>query len=142
MTGADRRVFLAFDFGSHSIGVAAGSAVNGLPTPLAAIRVLRSGPDWNGIEKLVREWDPAGFVVGLALNGRGEDTDSSRSARKFGNRLRERYNRPVHWIDETLSTEVARRALHESQPGKRARKGDIDNAAAALILESFLNAQR
>lgn len=142
MTGADRRVFLAFDFGSHSIGVAAAGAFNGLATPLRAIRVLRSGPDWDGIEKLVREWEPTAFVVGLALNAEGEDTAMSRKAREFGLRLRERYNRPVQWIDETLTTEAARRVLRESQPAHKARKQDIDSTAAALILESFLNTQR
>lgn len=142
MTGDRRGILLAFDYGSHSIGVAAGSEVNGLPTPLSAVRVLRSGPDWAGIEKLVREWDPSGFVVGLALNSQGEDTPSSRKARKFGHRLGARYNRPVHWIDETLSTEAARRVLRESDPDRKRGKGDLDNTAAALILESFLNARR
>lgn len=142
MSGAERGILLAFDYGSQSIGVAAGSRANDHPTPLTAVRVLRSGPDWAGIGKLVREWEPAGFVVGLALNARGEDTPASRRARRFGNQLGERYNRPVHWIDETLSTEAARRALRESDPGRRRGKGEIDNAAAALILESFLNNQR
>lgn len=141
MTGASGSIFLAFDFGSQSIGVAVGSRANGLPTPLSAVRVFHSGPDWNRINELVKEWDPAGFVVGLAYNARGEHTVLSRRAAKFGRRVGERYNRPVHWIDETLSTVAARRALHESQPERRLRKEDIDATAAALILESFLNGQ-
>ena len=140
MTGAGRRVFLAFDFGSHSIGVAAGGGPGGLGTPLSAIPVARSGLRWEGIEKLVREWEPAGFVVGLALDSRGEDTAASREARRFGAGLRERYNRPVHFMDETLSTEAARGALRHSRPDRKVRKADIDNAAAVLILESFLRA--
>lgn len=142
MTGASGTRFLAFDFGSHSIGAAAGSRGSGHTTPLSVIRVFRSGPDWDGIDKLVKEWDPDAFVVGLAYNARGEHTVASRRAAKFGRRLGERYNRPVHWVDETLSTEAARRALHESSPERRPRKADIDNTAAALILESFLNTQQ
>lgn len=142
MTGPGGSTLLAFDFGSQSIGVAAGSRVNGMATPLAVIRVFRSGVDWDGIDKLVNEWDPGGFVVGLAYNAGGEHTVMSRKAEKFGRRLGERYKRPVHWIDETLSTEAARRALHDSEPERRLRKADIDAAAAALILESYLNAQR
>lgn len=142
MTRVQVSTYLAFDFGTQSIGVAAGSRANGHPTPLSGIRVFRSGPDWNGIDKLVEEWEPAAFVVGLAYNARGEHTVMSRRAAKFGRRLRERYNRPVHWIDETLSTEAARRALRESEPDRRRRKEDIDSAAAALILESFLSTQR
>lgn len=142
MTKAGRRAFLAFDFGTHSIGVAAGGGLDGFGTPLSAVPVARSGPDWAGIEKLVKEWDPAGFVVGLALNARGEDTTASRRARRFGARLRERYNRPVYWIDETLTTEAARRVLRDSRPDRKPRKADIDNAAAVLILESFLGARQ
>lgn len=142
MTGPGGSTLLGFDFGSQSIGVAAGSGVNGLATPLSVIRVFRSGADWDGIDKLVKEWEPEGFVVGLALNASGEHTDMSRKAEKFGRRLGERYNRPVHWIDETLSTEAARRALHESGPERRLRKEDVDTTAAALILESYLNAHR
>lgn len=142
MTGTGRSTLLAFDFGSQSIGVAAGSVTNGLPTPLSAVRASRSGPDWQEVDRIVAEWSPAGFVVGLALNARGEETDSSRRARKFGRRLAERYNRPVHWIDETLSTEAARRALRDADAGRAPRKRDVDSAAAALILESFLHAQQ
>lgn len=142
MTGAAGSTLLAFDFGSQSIGVAAGSRRGGVPTPLSVIRVFRSGPDWAGIDELVEEWDPESFVVGLAYTASGEHTVLSRRAAKFGRRLQERYNRPVHWIDETLTTEAARRALHASEPDRRPRKAAIDNTAAALILESYLNAQR
>jgi len=142
LTGERGGAFLAFDFGSQSIGVAAGTPGGGLATPLSAVRVFRSGPDWPAIDQLVAEWHPPGFAVGLAFNAQGEDTEMSRRARKFGHRLRQRYNRPVHWIDETLSTEAARRALHRSERSRSPKKQDIDNAAAALILESFLDSQR
>jgi putative Holliday junction resolvase len=142
LSGANRDTFLAFDFGSQSIGVATGSGDGGLATPLSAVRVFRSGPDWNDIDRMVEEWKPVAFVVGLALNARGEHTSSSLKAQEFGRRLGQRYNRPVHWMNETLSTEAARRALQGTDPGRRPRKADIDNAAAALILESFLDSQR
>lgn len=133
---------LAFDFGSQSIGVAAGTPGNGVATPLSTIRAFRSGPDWDSIDRLVQEWQPAAFVVGQAWNARGGHTAMSRRAARFGGRLKQRYHRPVHWVDETLSTEAARQSLRESGPERRPRKEDIDKTAAALILESYLNAQR
>ena len=142
MTGEAPRTFLAFDFGSQSIGVAAGGPASGVATPLSVVRVHRSGPDWAAIDELVREWNPVGFVVGLALNAAGEQTASSRAARRFGERLHRRYQRPVHWVDETLSTEAARRVLRETGGNRKPRKGDIDNTAAALILDSFIGQQR
>lgn len=142
MSGSPGNLYLAFDFGSQSIGVAAGSATGGAPTPLSVVRVFRSGPDWNAIDKLVNEWRPAGLVVGIALNWRGEDTPFSGRARRFGHQLGRRYRLPVHWVDETLTTEAARQALRAVDSTARTRKPDIDNAAAALILESFLEARQ
>lgn len=143
MSGTPGSLYLAFDFGSQSIGVAAGSDTGGVPTPLSVVRVFRTGPDWTAIGKLVDEWQPAGFVVGVALDATGGDTAISRQARRFGRRLEQRYGRPVHWVDETLSTEAARQALRAvAPPGGRPRKAAIDNTAAALILESFLESRR
>jgi len=142
LSGSPCNLYLAFDFGSQSIGVAAGSETGGAPTPLSVVRVFRSGPDWNVIDKLVNEWRPAGLVVGVALNCRGEDTLFSRRARRFGHQLEERYRLPVHWVDETLTTEAARQALRAVDSTDRPRKPDIDNTAAALILESFLEARQ
>lgn len=142
MTGPHQGSFLAFDYGSQSIGTATGSAASGLASPLSAVRVFRSGPDWQAIDTAVAEWQPDAFVVGVALNAQREDTVMSRRARKFGRQLEQRYNRPIHWVDETLSTEAARRALRHHEGGGTPRKTDIDRTAAALILESFLDSQR
>lgn len=138
MSASKGSLYLAFDFGSQSIGIAAGSVAGGVPTPLSVVRVHRSGPDWVAIGRLVEEWQPAGFVVGVALNREGRDTPISRRAQRFGRQLQQRYGIPVHWVDETLTTEAARRALHVATAGGRPGKADIDNTAAALILESFL----
>lgn len=142
MSGTPGSLYLAFDFGSQSIGVAAGSPLGGVPTPLSVVHAARSGPDWPAIDKLVAEWEPAGFVVGVALNAEGEQTRISNRARRFGRQLEARYRKPVHWVDETLTTEAARQALQVSKPAGRRRKADIDNTAAALILESFLEDRR
>jgi len=130
---------LAFDFGSKSIGVAAATADHGLATPLRAVRVFRAGPDWAAIDGLVAEWGPDALVVGLPLDTEGGHTPMSLRARKFGRRLAQRYNLQVNWIDETLSTSAARGALRAGTGGRRPGKGELDNTAAALILESFLS---
>lgn len=142
MTGATGSTFLGFDFGSQSIGIAVASRPSGMATPLSAVHMSRSGPDWAGIDALVADWQPAAFVVGLALNATGEQTPMGRRAAKFGRRLQGRYGRPVHWVDETLSTEAARHALRAARPRRRPRKADIDNTAAALILERFFGASQ
>lgn len=134
----DGLTYLAFDYGTQSIGVAVGQTITGLAQALSSVRVYRSGPDWNKISELVHEWHPAGLVVGLPLNSNNQQTASSLKAQKFGKELQLRYNIPINWINETLTTETARRLLHDQSSG-RLSKHKIDNAAAALILQSFLD---
>ena len=49
---------LAFDFGTKSIGVAVGQRITGTARPLPAIKAQDGTPDWNLIERLLKEWQP------------------------------------------------------------------------------------
>jgi len=59
---------LAFDFGTKSIGVAVGQRITGTARPLTALKANDGTPDWNLIERLLKEWQPDEAVVGLPLN--------------------------------------------------------------------------
>ena len=59
---------LAFDFGTKSIGVAVGQRITGTARPLPALKAQDGKPDWNIIEKLLKEWQPEAVIVGLPLN--------------------------------------------------------------------------
>ncbi len=59
---------LAFDFGTKSIGVAVGQRITGTARPLPAIKAQDGTPDWNIIERLLKEWQPDEIIVGLPLN--------------------------------------------------------------------------
>ena len=59
---------LAFDFGTKSIGVAVGQRITGTARPLPAIKAQDGTPDWNLIERLLKEWQPDEIIVGLPLN--------------------------------------------------------------------------
>ena len=131
---------LGFDHGTKFIGVAVGSTLTRAARPLATLPVARSGqPDWAALTRLVEEWRPRALVVGLPLNM--DDTPSPRTAaaQKFGNRLKARYNLPVHMVDERLTTVLARQALHETGVSGRRQKPKLDAQAASIILQSFLH---
>lgn len=131
---------LGFDYGTKFIGVAVGSTLTRAARPLATLPVARSGqPDWAALTRLVEEWRPRTLVVGLPLNM--DDTPNRRTAaaQKFGNRLKARYNLPVHMVDERLTTVRARNVLTEAGVSGKRQKPKLDAYAAGLILQSFLH---
>ena len=131
--------FLAFDYGEKYIGVAAGSRHTRQAQALTTLRGSAKNPDWVGISRLIEEWRPDALVVGLPLNMDGSDNPMTRAARAFGQRLQDRYNLPVHMVDERLSTLAARDILNEAGVPMRRHKARLDQLAAQTILQAFLN---
>lgn len=131
--------YLAFDYGEKYIGVAVGSRHTGLAEPVTTLRGSAKNPDWVRISKLIEQWRPGGLVVGLPLSMDGSANPMTHAARAFGERLRERYNLPVHMVDERLSTLAARDILNEAGVPMRRHKSRLDQVAAQTILQAFLN---
>lgn len=126
---------LAFDLGTRFLGVAVGQSVTGTATPLPCLKMRHGGPPWDAIGKLLDEWQPAHLVVGLPLNMDGSESEMSRMARRFANRLHGRYGLPVSSQDERLSSFEAKQKMG-SNP---AQGGDVDSLAASIILEHWLS---
>ena len=133
------RVFLAFDYGEKYIGVAVGSRHLRLAEAVTTLRGSAQNPDWERISRLIAEWKPDAFVVGLPLNMDETPNPMTRAARAFGQRLNDRYNLPVHMVDERLSTLTARNILNEAGVPMRRHKSKLDRIAAQTILQAFLN---
>lgn len=132
---------LGFDYGRRRIGVAVGQHITRSASPVAAVVARSDGPDWSRLDALVAEWRPAELVVGLPYNADGTPHDLTREAEAFARTLAERTGLAVHTVDERLSSVEAERALRErrAEGRRRVAKGDIDAAAACVILESWLN---
>lgn len=130
---------LGFDYGEKTIGVAVGNTQTRQAHPLTTLRVVRGQPDWGAVAALVEEWRPVALVVGLPLNMDGSDNPVTPAARKFGNRLRGRYNLPVHMVDERLTTRNARTDLVDAGVSVKRHVSLLDKLAAQTILQSFLN---
>ncbi len=126
---------LGLDYGTRKIGVASGQAVTGGASPLPALNCRDGAPDWDGIERLLDEWQPQALVVGLPLNMDDSESELSERARRFARQLEGRFRLPVWLVDERLSTREARERM-----GQRYRGGPdprVDSEAAALIIEGF-----
>jgi putative Holliday junction resolvase len=129
---------LGFDFGERRLGVAVGETETRLAHPIAAIAEEATEARFAAIERLVSEWHPAGFVVGLPRHPDGGEHEIARLAGKFARRLNARFGLPVAFVDETLTSAEAQTRLREAG-GRATRAGDLDAHAAAVILQSYLD---
>ena len=130
---------IGFDFGSRRIGVAVGETTTRIASPLGAIEGEANEARFEAIGRIVSEWKPAGFVVGRPpRHPDGTEHAVAKLAEKFGRRLEARYNVPVAYVDETLTSADAEATLKQTRT-RSGSKADVDALAAALILQSFLD---
>jgi putative Holliday junction resolvase len=120
--------YLAFDYGRKRIGVASGNGLTRSATPLRTLDE-QGARRFDAIAALIAQWRPDALVVGVPFHPDGAAHANTALARRFARQLQGRFGLPVHEVDERYSTTQARSS------GAR----DIDAAAAAIILEQFLN---
>ena len=125
---------MGFDFGLKRIGVAIGQTISATASPTATL-ISRDGvPDWQGISALIERWQPVALVVGLPMHLDGSEQAFTQNARKFGQRLHGRYQRPLFFIEEQISSYEYEKSLKSA-----AKPGQIDAHAAQIILENWLS---
>jgi putative Holliday junction resolvase len=145
MVEARARVVLAFDYGLKRIGIASGDTLTRTAAPRGTCANSSSGPDWTGIDREIRMLGPDLLVVGAPYNDDGSPGRIADLATAFAQQLAQRYGLKVERMNEGYSSTAADSLLREQrstgQRRKAVRKGDVDSAAAAIILESWLGAQ-
>ncbi|RMD86415.1 MAG: Holliday junction resolvase RuvX [Candidatus Dadabacteria bacterium] len=133
-------VILGLDVGSRKVGIALSDESAMLATPHSTVE--RNGRKAeNAILKLIKELGIKTVVVGLPYSTSGERTPICREIENFCRRLMKRANIRVEYMDESLTTVEAEAKLRESgkRIGDMRKKGMLDAAAAAIILQSYLN---
>ena len=137
MPDTPKGTVLAFDFGEARIGVAQGDAELGMTHPLATITGNSNDEKFEAIAKLVKEWQPKYFVVGLPTHTDGTEHELTRLSRKFGRRLHGRFNLPVYWVDERMSSLYSGKPTCGSPSIWPKQKSVLDRVAAQAILQGF-----
>jgi putative Holliday junction resolvase len=139
------RVVLAFDFGLRRIGLAAGDTLTRTAAPRTTVAHHADGPDWPAIDRELKTLGPDLLVVGAPYNDDGSPGRILELTDAFARALGERYGLEVQRIDERYSSTAAHSLLREQRAsGQRrrvVRKGDLDSAAAAVMLTSWLEQQ-
>ena len=131
---------LAFDFGEQRVGVATGEISLGIPHALTVISAEDNDSRFARIAELIAEWQPVLLVVGVASHPDGAIHETGRLARRFGQRLHGRFNLPVEFVDERLTSHAAETALREVGMRADRRAAMLDAAAAAEILRTWFEA--
>ncbi len=135
-----RGYVLCFDFGLRRIGTAVGQATTRTASSLETVS-NNDAPDWATISRLVKDWKPSHFLVGLPLDAEGNETDMSGLARRFGAQLEGRFAKPCIYADERFSSQAAAERFVNLRASGHARRKDarqLDSVAAQLILQNWL----
>lgn len=133
--------YLAIDLGGKRTGLAMGSDVVGLVTPLRVIETTEEARLLAALDQVMDEQQPDALVLGLPLNMDDTEGPAAKKVRAFADRLVERYQLNIHFVDERLSSfEVDESQRGMTRADKRRGAGQ-DALAAKVILERFFQAQ-
>lgn len=138
---SERRV-LGLDVGTRRIGVALSDALGMLASPLTTLNAIPRERVMHEIDRLVREHEVAEIVVGLPLTLRGEIGPQAESIQTFVRDLATVCSVPMALFDERLSTAAAEQMLRDLGVKPEKRKQQIDQMAASIILQDYLDHTR
>ncbi len=135
---------LAFDYGRRRIGVAIGQTLTGTATPLTTLHCDDGRPDWTAIAALIDEWRPHTLVVGMPRHLDGGEHELCAEIERFCRQLDGRFHLPVCTVDERLSSaeaETRLKGLRSQGRRRKLRKDEIDQLAAAIMLETWMSGE-
>jgi putative holliday junction resolvase len=135
---------LGLDIGDKRIGVALSDPLGILASPLLVFEHKDDDADIAAILKMVQSYQVEHIIVGLPQSMDGSMGSQAEKVKLFTDKLREFSPVPVDYRDERLTTVTAKRLFQEAgvKRSPKNRKGEYDAAAAAVILQSFLNEAR
>jgi putative Holliday junction resolvase len=133
---------LAVDPGDKHLGIALSDPTGTIANPLTVIRHVARPLDAALIAELAQKNEAGLIVVGLALDEDGNPGFQARKAFRLADVIREQTSIPVELWDESESTREARMARIAMGSSRRARKGHMDELAATVILQTYIEAHR
>lgn len=135
--------FMAVDYGEKRIGLAISDELGMIASPAGFI-ARRAGkrPPIAEIIRRAEEFGAKGFVIGLPLDGEGNETGWTTEVRRVGDEIAKRTGLQVRYVDERFTTAASLRAIREMEGSTKGRKGDVDAMAASILLQHALNVER
>ncbi len=133
---------LGLDIGEARIGVAVSDPGGTIASPLDVLDARQLARDIRPLKTLAEDYEVAGLVIGLPLSMDGTEGRQAASVRSAGDRLGRALGLPVTYADERLTSATASRAMGEGGVNSKKQRGRLDMVAAAIILQSYLDANR
>jgi putative Holliday junction resolvase len=131
---------MGLDVGDRRVGVAVSDAMGLTAQPVMTLARSNRRQDARSLIRLIRKFDCTSIVVGNPLYMSGDQSPQAAKAQAFAQMLREETGLPVHLWDERLTTTEAHRHLHASGVAGPDHKKMVDQVAAVLILQGYLDA--
>jgi putative Holliday junction resolvase len=139
LVATERGRLLAIDYGERRIGLAISDPTGTIASP-AGVIVRRAGkrPPIAEIVRRAEALEARGFVMGLPLDGNGDETPRTTEVRAIAAELTRRTGHSVELVDERYTTAIALRTIREMGGSTKGRKGDVDALAATVLLQHAL----
>lgn len=132
---------LAVDPGDVNLGIAISDPTATIASPLTVLRHTSRQADAQAILELARRHEVERIIVGQSLDEKGAPTFQGRRAARLAAALRALGEIPVELWDESFSTRAALQARRQMGVKRAKRRGHLDDLAATVILQSYLNAR-
>jgi putative Holliday junction resolvase len=132
---------MGLDVGDKTIGVAVSDPFGWTAQGVEVIRRNGWSNDFRRLIELRDQYEVSEWVVGYPINMNGTIGSRATLCKAFADQLQERFSQPVHLIDERLTTVAAERLMISADVSRQKRKQKIDQVAATLILQLFLDAR-
>ena len=133
---------LAVDPGQKNIGIALSDETGTIASPLTVIKHVKREIDAAQVAAIASERDAKLIVIGQSFDEDGKPNFEGRRSARFAKALRAQTDLPVELWDESYSTQIARQAAIQMGVSRKKRRGHLDNIAATVILQSYLDAHR
>ena len=134
--------FLGLDLGTKRIGVAVSDELGLTAQPVLTLgRRRNTREDMRSLARLARRFSVEGIVVGNPLRLSGENSERTEKTQVFAHALGELTGLPIHLWDERLTTREAHQILYEAGHERQRHRQVVDQVAATLILQSFLDSR-
>jgi len=131
---------LAVDHGEKGMGLAVSDPTGTIANPLTVIKHVSRLIDAAQVAQIAADQGAGMIVVGQSLDDNGNPTFEGRRAGRFAAALQEQTDLPVALWDEGFSTKTAREARITMGVARKKRAGHMDDLAATVILQSYLDA--
>jgi putative Holliday junction resolvase len=129
------------DVGTRRIGLAISDLLGITAQGLETLQRRNKRTDFAHLERIIREHDVTGVVMGLPLRMSGEEGIQAEKMQDFAEEIRRRFKLPVHLWDERLTSVQANRLLRETEMSIKRRGEVVDQMAAVLILQSWMDSK-